>query len=774
MDNKKDLKEKRGREIVTEIKEGLKRRRGRGAFLVDAGMLLLGFLFSRCHVAFGTYPLGLVLVASSSHRVIIAAIGAILGSITLGGAGYIGAILIPLAVCLRVLLGGADRPTFSESYVTRVVTLAICASLGGLYEVLTGGFTLPSVLYASGSVLLSVGISFSLYGVFTSNVSARELFLNDGTAVSKGGIVASVGGNLGLILSGLIFLFLISFSLRQYAFFGVNTALCFSTLVLLVAGARFGAVAAALTGFMTGLASGASFAVSFALAGGISGFLYVIGVGYALVGGGIALALWSAFSGGLSGILSTLPEYGSTALVIMPILKNLSPISGECDEPTREGAARQMLLMAECEHRLSDTGVEESLVNLASAMRTFSEGEGRLEFEEYRNIVIALTAGLSHTPCEESVDALASKLYKGARPEREYVVRLFGDEGEKIYPELIRLVGEAERECYVSADAEGVIGEYEHIGRMLMHNRYKRKRDSEPDRELSVKLSDTLRSCGFKDGYATALGNRRTCIIAAAEDTDGQNVASLEVKSALEGCVGRQLCDYEYYKKENASLMKCYTAPKYEVEYAVASRASERTGVSGDTSIGFEVDGNFYSVISDGMGSGEAARRTSRFVADYLKSTLIPDTPSIRESVSTLSALLRHGREECAATVDVLSFDLYTGEGRFLKCGASTSYIKRGDSVFMVRCASAPIGLLKGVDADEVMSEIKEGDIVVMMSDGVCEVPDEAAWLIEFLARPTKLCPSEYAEKILELARERGNTADDMTVAVVYVHCVGG
>ena len=132
MDNKKDFREKRGRELLTELRQGVKRRRSRGAFMLDAAMLLVAFLFSRCHIAYGTYPLGLVLVASSAHRVIIIAIGAILGSLTLGSIGYIGAILVPLTVCLRVLLGGAGRATFSESYVTRVASLAISSALGGL------------------------------------------------------------------------------------------------------------------------------------------------------------------------------------------------------------------------------------------------------------------------------------------------------------------------------------------------------------------------------------------------------------------------------------------------------------------------------------------------------------------------------------------------------------------------------------------------------------------------------------------------------------------
>jgi stage II sporulation protein E len=134
---------------------------------------------------------------------------------------------------------------------------------------------------------------------------------------------------------------------------------------------------------------------------------------------------------------------------------------------------------------------------------------------------------------------------------------------------------------------------------------------------------------------------------------------------------------------------------------------------------------------------------------------------------------LHSGRDECSATVDVFSFDLYTGEARFLKCGAATSYIKRGDSIFAVKCTSAPIGLLRGVDAEEMMAEVKGGDIVVMISDGVADLPDEAAWLIEKLALPTKLPPEEYANDILALAKKNGRGSDDITVAVAYVHETG-
>lgn len=769
MDKKTEYREKRGRDILKELRVGIKRRRGKGAFLLDAALLLISFVFSRCHISFGAYPLGVVLSATAERRVIIIAIGATLGSLTLGSIGYVYAVLVPLAVCLRVLLGGADKPTFKEPYVTRVACSAITAALGGVYELLTRGLTPASVMFASVGVLLSVGISLALYGVCTSKFGIRELLFAPRPQISGEGLFLDGGRSATFLLSASIFIFFISLSLDRYSFFGITLSLCFATLITLVSAVRFGSVIGMAVGFVSGLASGASSAVSFALAGGVSGFLFGVGVGYAVVGGAIALSLWSSFVGGISALLSHLPEYGATALVILPLIKNLSHAEAEA-EIRGGGSPSDMVDALSRTIETEGEGVEGAIQDLASAMRAYSAADYRLDFEEYRNIIIAGTAGFSTPPCEEKVDALAGKLYKGDRPSREYLERLFGGEGGEVYPALIKMIAEAERESYITRGVAGVIEEYEHIGRMLMHRRYKRQRDSERDNELSERLSEELDRCGFDGGVAVALGKRRTCVIAAAEDTDGKTVASPLVKSSLEECIGTSLCDFEYYKKDGTSLVRCYAAPRFEVEYAVATDASVRTGVSGDSAAGFESDGAFFSIISDGMGSGDVARRTSRFVVDYLKGSLIPDTPSARDAVSSVSALLHSGRDECSATVDVFSFDLYTGEARFLKCGAATSYIKRGDSIFAVKCTSAPIGLLRGVDAEEMMAEVKGGDIVVMISDGVADLPDEAAWLIEKLALPTKLPPEEYANDILALAKKNGRGSDDITVAVAYVH----
>ena len=65
--------------------------------------------------------------------------------------------------------------------------------------------------------------------------------------------------------------------------------------------------------------------------------------------------------------------------------------------------------------------------------------------------------------------------------------------------------------------------------------------------------------------------------------------------------------------------------------------------------------------------------------------------------------------------------------------------------------------------------EIKDGDYIIMLSDGVDIIPDEAPWLIEMLGEPTDLCAKDYADKILREARARSGVDDDITVCVMKI-----
>ena len=134
-----------------------------------------------------------------------------------------------------------------------------------------------------------------------------------------------------------------------------------------------------------------------------------------------------------------------------------------------------------------------------------------------------------------------------------------------------------------------------------------------------------------------------------------------------------------------------------------------------------------------------------------------------------LNGLIRARGEECSATVDIFELDLINAEAQFIKSGAAASYVKRDSSIFRIRSRTAPIGLMKAVDAERIRVEIKSGDYVIMLSDGVNQSPEEAPWLIELLSKPPKRNLQEYADSILAAAIRNNPPRDDMTVTVVRI-----
>ena len=109
------------------------------------------------------------------------------------------------------------------------------------------------------------------------------------------------------------------------------------------------------------------------------------------------------------------------------------------------------------------------------------------------------------------------------------------------------------------------------------------------------------------------------------------------------------------------------------------------------------------------------------------------------------------------------------GDGTFIKCGAVPSFIKRGRSIFRMRSESAPIGLLPTVDAEKIRVEVKCGDVIVMLSDGVASSVEDSAWLLSFLGENDPTDCESYANEILKRAAANSPHSDDMTVCVLSI-----
>lgn len=85
------------------------------------------------------------------------------------------------------------------------------------------------------------------------------------------------------------------------------------------------------------------------------------------------------------------------------------------------------------------------------------------------------------------------------------------------------------------------------------------------------------------------------------------------------------------------------------------------------------------------------------------------------------TALGQQMDEEGFATVDLALVNTVSGYADFIKSGACTTYIKRGQTVKRILSHSLPAGILENADVEHKKEELQNGDMLIMMSDGISE-----------------------------------------------------
>lgn len=220
-------------------------------------------------------------------------------------------------------------------------------------------------------------------------------------------------------------------------------------------------------------------------------------------------------------------------------------------------------------------------------------------------------------------------------------------------------------------------------------------------------------------------------------------------------------------------------SPKYHVISYGAMSAKNGEQFTGDTySFGKTKDGTYLTLISDGMGSGPEAGKESKatveLVEKFIESGFGQDTAI--NMVNSIMAM-KFEEDEKFSTLDLNAIDLYSGEASFVKVGAVASFIKRNDKVKVITSNMPPFGLVDKVEVEEVKSKVKNGDIIVTLSDGVLDIDKNNVggyeWLDAYLREATK-DPKQLAVDILEKAKELsgGIAKDDMTVVVSKIYAM--
>ncbi len=213
----------------------------------------------------------------------------------------------------------------------------------------------------------------------------------------------------------------------------------------------------------------------------------------------------------------------------------------------------------------------------------------------------------------------------------------------------------------------------------------------------------------------------------------------------------------------------------FEVVYGVERCVGDYQQISGDSfSFLQKEEGQFLASLSDGMGTGLNAYQESEKVVDLLEQFLEAGFSKETAVKMINSALVFRNQGKSFSTIDISSIDLYSGVCEFLKSGAATSFIRRGNWVETITSTSLPAGIFHQTDLEKSCRKLYDGDMVIMVTDGVLDVlPSEHQedLMKDIILEHQTNNPKELADYILNRVRQYkdGRFCDDMTILVMGI-----
>ncbi len=205
----------------------------------------------------------------------------------------------------------------------------------------------------------------------------------------------------------------------------------------------------------------------------------------------------------------------------------------------------------------------------------------------------------------------------------------------------------------------------------------------------------------------------------------------------------------------------------YTVDWGSSQLTETGSKITGDAYRSLTTDtGRFVLILSDGMGTGGNAAVDSAMTSDLLRRLLEAGVGCDAALKIVNSALLLKSGEETLATADVAAVDLFTGRAEFYKAGAAPTFLVKNGRAGYVQSDSLPAGILEGAAFEKSSLTLREGDRLVLVSDGVTATG--ADWVKSQLEAGASSSPQQLAESLAKTARERQQPGreDDITVLV--------
>lgn len=211
---------------------------------------------------------------------------------------------------------------------------------------------------------------------------------------------------------------------------------------------------------------------------------------------------------------------------------------------------------------------------------------------------------------------------------------------------------------------------------------------------------------------------------------------------------------------------------KYVMAIGTAETTKSKSELSGDCMLNIRLkDGKYLVAISDGMGTGKEARKSSTQSLRMLENLLLSGFDK-NISLDLINTSLINQNSEVFATLDIAIIDLYAGNIEFIKSGACPTYIKNNKKVQIIKSNSLPTGMVDSNQIQTFDKDIVSGDIMLMCSDGILdaniEYKNKELWIKYMLEDIETTNTKKIADLILNEAIDNnfGNIKDDMSIMV--------
>ena len=735
----------------------------------------LGALLSGARLLFGVRPFGIALCAVASGGLFYAGIA---GAFAFGAwqgdyfslIAYATLALCRLSFSFFVNQAGERTRVFSERAAFRVLSAALGAFLSLGTAALQGDFK----TYYLFALLL---------GVTVSTLSAWLLcgFFLPRDALYPYSREAGLGA---LILLGI-------FAMRELSLVGIYPAAVCGALVGLWLAAHYGVALGGLGGLFCGLCFDVGGAPALLLYAAGFGFLQKSSRGGGILAGCTAAALYTFAIGGGEGLVRILPSL-LTAGALFLAGDSFGVIEGS---PVHRDAMLRRRGATQAARELQAAHNETRMQELAGALGELSgilyqlggkqRRPGQLDLRhlcdrEFDKVCPScprrdICWGSEYRATAETVATLGARLYQKGCVEKSHVPAALAARCPSLELVLERINGGAQQlfEETLRADKTSVVaGDFAAMGRMMSDTLAVGNAEFTHNEALGERIAAQLQRRGYTLESVCVCGSTRRRVLLRGLKLPGRCIKVRELRHILEQVGKFELGEAEVTQVQGRHDYLFLPRVKLRAKTVKQCRAknAREGGYCGDSVMVFHnAQGCEFSLLCDGMGSGNTAALTSALSATVLSRLLgvgnRPDT-SLRMLNGVLAA--RSQREnEASTTVDLLEIDAVGGTGSFYKCGAAPSFLLREGRITRFFSRTAPVGILEALDAERISFDLQVGDVILQVSDGVTGGDEDCPWLADMLQNRWDGEAEKFARLVLGHASENGG--DDLSVMITEI-----